>query len=561
MTVKPIKNRMQVLRPALLFLVLGLLLKALSMPVAPVHFDTNYYLNIGSNFIERGEFTPYMWRLGADTNIIAGSGTGYGILLLDYWFKIFGLSLFSGYIFMYMIGIVSLVVIYFLARDWWGDQIAGIGAVVFVALSQSFIELFYIRMDAPAVLTYALILWLHLSAVRSNRNRLHFAVGAALIMAAEVHILAMLYIVTLSFYYAIEHLQAMRQRRWLWTLTPSVYYFSGLLLAGIVYLMIHVIPDPESYFIISRKCPFCEPAGPIKELRRYLIISNERGIEALIFVIALAAAFLRRTKADSHYITLVIGFFVSLAVVSPPIQIQYMSHMLPLVGLGIGGLFAKGFVPEGVLTFQRLRIGIVIASYLFVNQYFVLMVVLSNQPEAPAGVEYVHEYIPTDTVVMGLPSLYHELLDYDRFLSYQSGERYGIRLRDEDYRAFWEREQPVVFVGEPEEDDNEWWAYMHDHHFRQVREDVWVAGELLDSIVAQYPAPKVTYTAAQTMLAYGDCTQLDWSVSNADMVKLNDDQVDPVGSAEVCPHTTSDYELSVYWAGDAEHQTITTTIE
>ena len=119
---KPVPASQQIWQPALLFLMLGLLLKILSMSFAAVHQDSGYYLNIGSNFIERGELTPYMWRLGADTNIIAGSGTGYGVLLLNYWFKVFGLSLLSGYIFMYLAGLLSLVVLYFLARDWWGGQ-------------------------------------------------------------------------------------------------------------------------------------------------------------------------------------------------------------------------------------------------------------------------------------------------------------------------------------------------------------------------------------------------------------------------------------------------------
>jgi hypothetical protein len=551
----------QVWRPALFFLVLGLFLKALSMAIAPVHWDTNYYLNIGSNFIERGELTPYMWRLGADTNIIAGSGTGYGILLLDYWFKFFGLSLLSGYIFMYIIGLASLVVIYFVARDWWCDPIAGIGAVVFVVLSQSFIESFYIRMDAPALLAYSLILWLHLSAVHSNRNVLHAAVGVALILAAEIHILALLYVVALSFYYAVEHLQTMRQQRRLWIITPSLYYFSGLLMAGIAYFLVHVAPDPEAYFIIVRKCPFCEPAGPIKELQRYIIIMKERGIEALIFVIALAAAFLRRSKADSHYITLVFGFFIALAVVSPPAQIQYMSHMLPLIGVGIGGLFAKAYTPDGTLNFQRLRIGVVIASYLFLNQYSTLLLISANKPATPPGIEYVREYIPTDTVVMGLPSLFHNLLEYGRFLSYQSGERYGIALRHEDYLTFWARERPVVFVGEPAEDDGEWWFYMKTHDFQQVREDVWVAGDLLEKLVAQHPAPEITYSAVQTTVNFGECTRLEWSTANVDEVKLNDETVDQVGSREVCPYTTTTYDLTAYWAGDMEKKSVTITVK
>ena len=94
---KPAQIERRLWQLAGLFIMLGLVLKLFAMQFAPVHIDSNYYLNIASNFIERGELTPYMWRLGADTNIIAGSGTGYGIWL-NYWFNVVGLSLLSGYL-------------------------------------------------------------------------------------------------------------------------------------------------------------------------------------------------------------------------------------------------------------------------------------------------------------------------------------------------------------------------------------------------------------------------------------------------------------------------------
>ena len=342
---KPVPTSQQIWQPALLFLMLGLLLKILSMSFAAVHQDSGYYLNIGSNFIERGELTPYMWRLGADTNIIAGSGTGYGVLLLNYWFKVFGLSLLSGYIFMYLAGLLSLVVLYFLARDWWGGQAAGVGAVVMVALTQAFTEIFYIRFDAAAILAYSLILWLHLHAVRSGRKWMHFGVGVVLVAALEIHILAALYIAAISLYYVLQHYRTIREGRKLCPVTPAVYFFAGLALAGIAYLLVHILPDPRAYFLISRECPVCEPAGPLKELRRYRLLLELRGAETLLFVIALAAAYLRREKADRHYLIIVFGYFVAQTVSSPPITVMYMTHLLPLIGLGVGGAWMKGISP------------------------------------------------------------------------------------------------------------------------------------------------------------------------------------------------------------------------
>ncbi|MEO1442732.1 MAG: hypothetical protein AAFV33_20185, partial [Chloroflexota bacterium] len=58
-------------RMAFIIIPVALLLKFAAIFVWTVHFDTNYYLNIGSNFIERGGLTPYMWRIPPDANILA----------------------------------------------------------------------------------------------------------------------------------------------------------------------------------------------------------------------------------------------------------------------------------------------------------------------------------------------------------------------------------------------------------------------------------------------------------------------------------------------------------
>ncbi len=546
---------------ALLFLMLGLLLKILSMPLEAVHWDSNYYLNTGSNFVERGELTPYMWRLGVDTTIISGSGSGYGVLLLTYWFQFFGLSLYSGYILMYSFGLLSLVVLYFLARDWWQNQYSPIIAVVFTALTGPFISQYYIRMDAPAVLSYLLILWLHLYAVRTKRNWLHFAVGVALIVAAEVHIQVLMYIGAISLYYLLRHIHKMREQRRLFIITPSVYYFTGALLAGIVYLLIHVAPDPQAYFVIARECLDCEQAGLLKELKRYLLFVYEYNAEMCIFVIALAVTYMRRTDADRHYLILVIGYILTQAIISPPIHTIYLSHILPLIGLGVGNIFISTNEGQSALTYRQLTIGAFVATYLFITQFTALFISSARPTVRPESIAYIREYVSKNTVVMGLPSLYHQLLEYNKFLSYNSGERYGLLLRGEDYPTFWEREQPQVFVGTALADDHDWWAYMHNHNFQQVRNEVWIAGDLLDSITMDYAAPEMTFTASQTTLSFGECTVLEWSVLNADAVKLNDQSVESAATNEVCPFKTTEYVLAAYWRGGIQTEIITIQIE
>jgi len=56
-------------------IILGVLFRIWASQPTWIQSDESYYINIFQNFVDRGELTPYMWRMGGDTNIIAGSGT------------------------------------------------------------------------------------------------------------------------------------------------------------------------------------------------------------------------------------------------------------------------------------------------------------------------------------------------------------------------------------------------------------------------------------------------------------------------------------------------------
>jgi 4-amino-4-deoxy-L-arabinose transferase-like glycosyltransferase len=99
--------------------------------------DENYYINIFQNYVDRGELTPYMWRLGGDTTIIAGSGTGYGIFVLIGWMLVFGESLFGVRMLMVLAGLITAWVYYLISKKWWGNHEAGIAALVFGIVSTS----------------------------------------------------------------------------------------------------------------------------------------------------------------------------------------------------------------------------------------------------------------------------------------------------------------------------------------------------------------------------------------------------------------------------------------
>lgn len=549
-----------VIKVALIFIMIGMIYKGSALFGSDVNWDTNYYLNIGSNFIERNEVTPYMWRLGADSKIIAGSGTGYGVYILTVWLKVFGLSLLSGYALMYIAGVLSLIVLYFLAKNWWQSDIAGIIAVAYIGLTGTFISLYYVRMDALGILAYLLVLLLHIRAVQREKIYLHFFVGVAIIAAAEIHIQAILYIASLSLYYFVEQIRYLRQERKLFAITPSVAFFSGALIAGIIYLILHVLPDPQSYFIIAQECPNCSPAGFFKEFQRLMRYLFFNQVEMLIFVLALGVAYLRRNEADKHFFILFLGYIIAQGIVSPPAQVEYAAHMLPFFGLAVGGIFVKAGQDNQTVERPKVFLATLVGAYLVLSQLLPIAALLADK-NGSEGVSYVQRYIPHDVVVMGTPPLYHELLDYPNFLSYNSGESYGIVLRGEDYATFYEREAPQVFIGQPSASNKVFWNYLHQHNFQQIRDNVWISGGLLNELIGTQSEPTLDLTVSATEIEFGNCIDIEWTVTGADAVFFEGKTVEELGSQTLCPNSATDYTLMASWVGEPVIEVIRVEVE
>jgi len=59
------------------------------------------------------------------------------------------------------------------------------------------------------------------------------------------------------------------------------------------------------------------------------------------------------------------------------------------------------------------------------------------------------------------------------------------------------------------------------------------------------PAPEAWFRLDENPIAAGSCTMLRWDTSNAQRVTLDGDEVDIIGSRQVCPTTPTHYELRV----------------
>jgi len=66
------------------------------------------------------------------------------------------------------------------------------------------------------------------------------------------------------------------------------------------------------------------------------------------------------------------------------------------------------------------------------------------------------------------------------------------------------------------------------------------------------PAPEVWFRLDENPIAAGRCTALRWDTGNVQEVRLDGQEVSPSGSREVCPTTSTEYELTVAGLDDRE---------
>ncbi len=455
-----------------------------------IHYDENYYLNIAQNYIARHELTPYMWRLG-DTNIIAGSGSGYGVLLLAVWMKLVNGSLYLGRMFMVLAGLAAAGLMYFVGCRWWGNKAAGIVTLSFALASTSSFYTLILRMDAIGVLAYCLVLLLYLSAIRPNASVwLSFVVGVLAVFTLEFHIMGLLYLLALGVTYLAYFIKDTVLARRIFLKHPAVLFAAGAGLAGIIYYLIHVLPDPKAYFIISQTCFECDESILSTEIKRLLRLMVFRPIDLLLLFVVLAVSLRRRSQQDWRYLFLVGSWIIAQAIVGPPPYEHYASHFWPLLALGVGGLVVPASKDlTGQAPLQEIRhtnLALLIALLILVSNLAMFLAakppyLLAYQLKETPSIKYIQEKIPRDSVVMGRVPSFYLLRDYQNFLSYRDGDKYGVMLRGESMTAFWGREHPEVVLADEKDvlKDQELLDYLRSGKFIQIRSDLWVTEHLI----------------------------------------------------------------------------------
>lgn len=467
----------------LLVTTLGVIFRVWASAPTWMHYDENYYLNIAQSYAIRGELTPYLWRLG-DTSIVAGGGSGYGILLLNFWLNLVQNSLFWGRMLMVACGLLSALVMYFVAKAWWNSKIAGVAAFLLAIASTSSFYALILKMDALAILTYCLVLLLYTVAERSDKPFVHAGVGVAAILTVEFHSLGILYVFALACLYLYEQVSGMlEQKKWVIN-RAGLAFAAGAFVTGIVYLLMHVLPDTDAYFVISRQCFECNEPILATELKRLVRLLILRPHEILLLVLVGLGLLRVKSKESRRFLVLMAGWVLAQALFGSPPYVHYTNHFWPVLALGVGGWFACA--PSVQKIRQRIPLGYALALvslllnldlHLSGNHPYLLAYPLKTSP----AVQYVLENIETDTVVMGNIPTYYPLRNYSSYLAYRDGCEYGAYLRGESMLDFWRRVQPQVLILDEEKyvEDGELKTYLNENKFVNVMPELWLAPVLV----------------------------------------------------------------------------------
>ena len=470
----------------LLIIILGVAFRIWVSQPTWIHWDENYYINIFQNYVDRGELTPYMWRLGADTRIIAGSGTGYGIYVLIGWMLVFGESLFGLRMLMVLAGLITAWLYYLISKKWWESKEAGIAAMVFGLVSTSSFYTLVGRMDAIGILTYSLLLLLHITAVRQEKKWPHFWVGVVSILTVEFHILGLLYLGALAGYYGFQYIQILKRERKPVLNVYPVYFFFGAGLLGFIYILVHIFPDPESYFIISNTCPYC--FSRVKnEVYRIIFLLMFRPQE-LILVLLIIYFSLRNKGQTQHFLVLFFGYGFTQLVLSPPPNIQYYHHLIPLISIGLAKLVTYAISQVRAEQQSLLRTVFLLAALVLLSLNPLLYFYSEWEPyefthrlEETEEVNYIQEFIPKSTVVMSTASNFYQLREYRNFLQFGPNLNYGLSIRGEEMADFMNRINPEVIYLPPEyiDDDPIVQQFLANKDFAMLTPELWVARGLI----------------------------------------------------------------------------------
>ena len=395
----------------------------------------------------------------------------FWVLGLGVWLNFFGMSLSAARLYIFVLGLLSLLVTFLAARKVY-STLAAWGAVIAGAFGLSTIN--YVNTDIEVTLLLSLALYVYVTTTGHPTWR-HGVVGFLVSFSVDGHPIAYRIGIAFGMAYLWEWFQLLRtKRRWVWH-TPTLWLVLGAGLGLGTYVSWYAAHN--AMFRTYANSPFT-----FNGLESLSVFASElrEAVHAtplllLLSVLGAFAAWKRNTAFDRLLVFTLIVPPIVLALLYPRMRQYYLMHTLTLQALLVAALFQ--YIADAIPTARRratvlsgLLVLLVVANGAFLYQRIQHKDAQSYDEALEIAAE-AREFLSPKATIVAPDPFYFGLWEYD-FREAATPEKLafqdGISLQ-----TAWERIAPdavLIVHGYPIPELSQGAAeYVQTHAYRLVR--------------------------------------------------------------------------------------------
>jgi hypothetical protein len=434
----------------LLWALLGLVLvvslfSAHAVPLEQGHGDEAAWTNMAETLRTSGQ--AYI-KISGHSPVILPPGAGWWVAPYALWLDVFGVSLASGRLFIWLMYLASVACV-----GWAGarlyDRTTGLIAAVLTAASLFMLTFRIIRPEIGLVAVGALLLVAYHASLK--RPLWAFAAGWLAILSLEIHAAGLAYIVALIGMFASDALLALGQRR-----NPfarrQVALLAGLAWGSAIFVAIHILilPDPSSYFGVLRSSRDFLDGLPTGELLAKVTTSfwERSPLELVLAAAGLVVMLMRRNPGD-RVVLRFLAFTLIAYLVLIPEPFTYLIILMPFMALAVASLLR--LADRRGVDRPRAGVGLVATAALCAPFFALSLPGLALNPmpatELTPVIERGRALSSPDEVIAGDGFAWWGFTDYPEFFAFWAEWEATRGLADWRWDETWNTLQPsLVFM-------------------------------------------------------------------------------------------------------------------
>lgn len=342
-------------------------------------------------------------------------------MIVGFWMGLVGVGLEQARLFYLIPAAVGVVAVYLTTRHLYGS-VAGLAALAIAA----YIPLVhtYARADVFLPSMTAVGLYFLVTARSTGARWRHYLAGLTVCFSIEGHHYGVCMVAAFGLIYLFDYARQIRlARHWQWS--PAFCFFVlGCLTFAPFYLYVHFFIVPGGLDNIGYLFPvystqvtlFSKESYPVRILNAnwtmYRLFVEFAPLEALVGLLGVLAAFLRRNNADRLMLSILGLFLVIWALLLAHGSFYYRIFFFPFVAIFGGALIAQlaGLLKEHGSQIMRLNFagiaGVSLISVLFISNTINTFLYRQSADEFTEIGRKLDRVLPPDITIAGAPPFY-----------------------------------------------------------------------------------------------------------------------------------------------------------